>query len=53
MMALGKSLLMYDRVDGLEEVFRKIQGVSAAELQDIANEVFDEARLSSLTYVNQ
>lgn len=53
MMALGKSLLMYDRVDGLEEVFRKIQGVTAAELQDIANEVFDEACLSSLTYVNQ
>lgn len=53
MMALGKSLLMYDCVDGLEEVFRKIQGVTAAELQDIANEVFDETCLSSLTYVNQ
>ena len=53
MMALGKSLLIYDRVDGLEEVFRKIQGVTSAQLLEIANEVFDEGSLSSLTYVNQ
>ena len=52
MMALGRSLLLYDRVDVLEEAYRKIQAVTAQEMQDIANEVFDPAALSSLTYVN-
>lgn len=53
MMALGKSLLTYDRVDGLDLVYRKIQEVTAKELQDIANEIFNEDLLSSLTYINE
>lgn len=52
MMALGKSYLLYDRVDAMEEVFEKIRKISSSDLLEIANEIFDEERLSSLTYVN-
>jgi predicted Zn-dependent peptidase len=49
MLALGKSYLLYDRVDSLQEVFRKIEEVTSDDLIEIANEIFDESRMSSLT----
>lgn len=52
MMALGKSFLLYDKVDAMEEVFAKIRKISSSDILEIANEIFDENRLSSLTYVN-
>jgi predicted Zn-dependent peptidase len=49
MLALGKSYLLCDRVDSLQEVFRKIEEVTSDDLIEIANEIFDESRMSSLT----
>ena len=51
MLSSAKSYLVYNRVDSLEEIGRKIEKVSAAEIQDIANEVFDRKLLSSLTFL--
>jgi predicted Zn-dependent peptidase len=51
MLALGKSYLMYNRVDTLEEVYKSIEAVSAEELLEIANDVLDPSKLSSLTYL--
>lgn len=50
MLALGKSALLYDKVDTTEEVFRQIESITASDMLEIANEVFDEKLLSSLTY---
>lgn len=50
MMSYGKSFLLYDRVEPLEEVFKKIELVSATELREIANEIISPARLFMLTY---
>ncbi len=50
MLSIGKSLLMYDRIDTLEEINDKIQNLSALELQEVANEVFDQNRLSMLMF---
>ena len=47
----AKSYLVYNRVDSLEETGRKIEKVSAAEILDIANEIFERRQLSSLTYL--
>ena len=49
--SLAKSLLDYDYVQSLEEVFAKIRAVDADQLIEIANEVFDEDNLSSLSFV--
>lgn len=50
MLTLGKSYLMYDKVDTLEEVYRRIEALTAAELLEVANEVFDPAQMSQLVY---
>ncbi|MCH2199505.1 MAG: insulinase family protein [Flavobacteriales bacterium] len=50
MIALGKSFLMYDRVDSLQEVYRSIEEISAEQLLEVANEIFDEKKLTRLLY---
>lgn len=50
MLALGKSLLNYKKVDTLPEVIERVYAVTPKEVQDVANEIFDENRFSSLIY---
>ncbi|WP_395627291.1 M16 family metallopeptidase [Daejeonella sp.] len=48
--SMSKSLLDFNRVDTLEEVFAKITKVSASQLLEISNEMFDQKSLSSLIF---
>jgi len=50
MLGMGKSMLLYDKVESLTETHKKINAITQVELQDIANEVFDKTQLSSLTF---
>lgn len=50
MLTLGKSFLLYNRVDSLEKVNNKIEKVTASELMEIANEVLDREKLSTLIF---
>ena len=50
MLSIGKSLLVYGRVDSLEEITRKIEAVTSKELMDIANDILDRDKLSLLKY---
>ena len=50
MLAIGKSYLIYNRVDSLQEVFRKIDAITASDLLEVANFALDENRLSTLIY---
>jgi predicted Zn-dependent peptidase len=52
MQVLGKSLLNYNKIESLPEVYAKINGLTSESLQEVANEVLDEKRLSRLVYVN-
>ena len=52
MLALGKSLLLYNKVDTFEEVKNKIESISAADLQEAAKIVFKEEDLSTLIFKN-
>lgn len=52
MLALGKSLLLHNKVDTFEEVKSKIEAVSAEELQEVAKIVFKEEELSTLIFKN-
>jgi predicted Zn-dependent peptidase len=49
-LSMTKSLIDFNRVDSLEEVFAKINAVTAGELLTISNEVFDPAALSTLIF---
>lgn len=50
MLALGKSVLLYNKVDTFEEVKAKIEKVSAADLQLAAQDIFNEKQLSTLVF---
>ncbi|MEA5404544.1 pitrilysin family protein [Arcicella sp. DC2W] len=51
MLMMAKSLLDIDRIDTLDELFEQIKLVSAIQLQDLANEMFQEEDLSYLTFL--
>ena len=47
---MAKCFLHYGRFEEREEVFRRIEALTSLQLQDIANEVFTESYLSTLSY---
>jgi predicted Zn-dependent peptidase len=51
MLSIGKSLLDLDKINSIDDVFKEIQVVSAAELQELANDEFDLDAMSTLTYL--
>jgi predicted Zn-dependent peptidase len=50
MLSLGKSLLIFNRIDTIEELCAKIDKVTAAEILETANDIFEPSRLSTLVY---
>lgn len=50
MLSLGKSLLLYNKVEDLSDVYKRINKLTVQELQEISNEIFDENQLSSLIF---
>ena len=51
MLSMAKSYLVYNNFDDLKEIGKKIDRVTAEEILEIANEVLDNAKLSSLTFI--
>jgi len=51
MLNQGKSLLVFNKVDTIKQVAEKIEALTAQQLLDIAQEVFEPKRLSWLMYV--
>lgn len=50
MLSLGKSLLVFNRIESMEETCKKIDGITSSDLMDAANEIFDPVKLSMLIY---
>lgn len=50
MMGLGKSLLLFNEIDTLEEILESIDRISAEDLQKMAQEVFAPKSLSELVF---
>ncbi|MBA4056945.1 MAG: peptidase M16 [Marivirga sp.] len=48
MIMMGRAVIDHDRVPSLSEVFEKIDNVDSLTLQGVANEMFDEIKLSYL-----
>lgn len=53
LLAIGKSILAYDKVDSIEQVLKEIDEISAEQLLDVSNEIFDPNQLSLLIYNGQ
>lgn len=50
MLSIGKSFLIYDKVDSLEDVYAQIGEITPEVLVQVAEEIFDERKLSVLIY---
>ncbi len=50
MLSMGKSVLIYNKVDSLLDINKKIEGITSEQIIEVANEIFDKDKLSWLTY---
>jgi predicted Zn-dependent peptidase len=50
LLSIGKSILAYDKVESIEQILKEIEGISAEQLLEVANEIFDPKQLSLLIY---
>jgi predicted Zn-dependent peptidase len=50
MLSFGKSLLVFDRIESMEETCDKIDKITSSELLAAANEILDPGKLSTLIY---
>ncbi len=50
MLTIGKSYLLYDKVDPLRVVFKKIEEITSDDLLEVANMVLDRKQMSTLIY---
>lgn len=48
---MGKAFLHYGKFEESKEIFKRIEALTAEHLLEIANEMFDEKYLSTLTYL--
>ncbi len=50
MLSIGKSFLLFNKVDDLERIKEKIEAITVDDIQEIANEVLDIDKMSMLVY---
>lgn len=50
LLSMSKSILDYNRVDSLEEIFNQVYAVTASQLLEIADETFNPSKLSVLLF---
>lgn len=50
MLNIGKSFLMYDQVDSLDVVYKKIDSITSKDLLEVANYILADNQLSYLIY---
>lgn len=50
MLSLGKSMVIFNKIDTIEELCSKIDEVTSSELMETANEIFEPSKISTLIY---
>ncbi len=50
MLSLGKSMLIFGKIERIEDLYRKIDGVTSSDILETANDIFDPYKLSTLIY---
>lgn len=50
MLSMGKSLMLFNRVEAIEDIQKKLDAITAAQLTEVASEVLDDKKLSYLLY---
>lgn len=50
MLSMGKSFMVYNKVDTLEEIRKKIEDITQMQIMEAANEIFETKKLSMLIF---
>lgn len=50
MLSIGKSYLVYNKVDNIRDICKKIDNLNSEQILEVANEILDDRKLSYLTY---
>lgn len=50
MLSIGKSFLLYNRIDSLEELYQKVESITSEQLIEVANEILNKDHLTTLMY---
>lgn len=50
MLSLGKSLLSFNKIESVEQIYKKIDSITAEQILEISNNIFDPSKLSTLIY---
>ena len=50
MLSFGKALLTFGKIESYESVIEKINAVSSEDIQEVAREVFNPTKLTTLIY---
>ena len=50
MLTIGKSYLLFNKVDTVQTIFKKIEAITPLDLLDVANEILVESQMSRLVY---
>jgi predicted Zn-dependent peptidase len=50
MLAIGKSMLVFNKVESLDDIYKKISEITASQLLDMANRILKPDHLSRLIY---
>lgn len=53
MLSIGKSYLVFDKVDSIEEINKKIDAITAEQVIETANEIFATKKLSTLIFKSE
>ena len=53
LIAIGKSIISYNNVEDLQSIYNRIDIITAEDLLEVANEIFDPKQLSKLIYSKQ
>ena len=50
MFSIGKSIMIHDRVDSIQEIYNQIDAIGLKELHDVAKSNFSRPHMSELVY---
>ena len=49
-LSMGKSILSFNKVDSIDDIYAKIDSITSSQLLEIANEMLDRSKMSMLIY---
>jgi predicted Zn-dependent peptidase len=52
MLSAGKSMILFNKVDTIEEVIGRIEAITSSDVLEVANDIFDPANLGLLIFTN-